>query len=535
MSEGARVESPLSTKLRAVLPHLDERQRRIVLGAEARAVGRGGIKVVAEAAGVGVVTVSRGVREVASGGQPPGRVRKPGGGRKRLTDHDADLTIALLALVEPDQRGDPMSPLRWTLKSTRQLADELVRGGHQVSASTVRDLLRQEGFSLQGNAKMVEGKQHVDRDAQFRYINELAREHLTTGDPVISVDAKKAELVGAFKNAGREWRPEGEPIEVSTHDFLDKEAGKALPYGVYDVGANRGWVNVGTDHDTAEFAVESIRRWWRSVGAASYPEASRLMVSADAGGSNGYRTRAWKAGLARLAEEIGLTITVCHLPPGTSKWNKIEHRMFSFISMNWRARPLTSHEVILRSIEATTTRGGLRIQAELDHSLYSTGVEVSDAELASISIDHHSFHGEWNYSLLPQPRAAIPEAQAQPDVPQLLGMAPADLDELIATLAGLRQVHIQSRPPRPNGHAPRSGRPPVFPFPDRVVATLLHLRLRVPIRTLAVLYVTSPQTMKRALDEINALLDESGHAAQPQLQHTQLPARMPSYVQLPRD
>src|SRR5258708_7395628 len=372
VSEAEGPQSSLSAKLREVLPHLDERQRRVVLGAEARAYGRGGMSVGGKAAGVGVVTVSRGVRELASGGGPQGRVRKPGGGRKRLAHHDADLKAALLALVEPDERGDPMSPLRWTVKSTRQLAAELVRNGHRVSASTVRDLLREEGFSLQANVKTLEGRQHVDRDAQFRYLNEQAREHLAAGDPVISVDAKKAELVGAFKNGGGEWRPGGEPVEVSTHDFLDKETGKALPYGIYDLGANTGWVNVGTDHNTAEFAVESIRRWWRSVGSATYPNASRLMVSADAGGSNGYRTRAWRVGMARLAEETGLAITICHLPPGTSKWNKIEHRMFSFISVNWRARPLTSHEVILKTIQAVTTRGGLRIQAELHDGLYPT-------------------------------------------------------------------------------------------------------------------------------------------------------------------
>ena len=535
VSETEGPESSLSAKLREVLPHLDERQRRVVLGAEARAYGRGGINVVAKAAGVGVVTVSRGVRELASGGGPLGRVRKPGGGRKRLAHHDADLKAALLGLVEPDERGDPMSPLRWTVKSTRQLAAELVRNGHRVSASTVRDLLREEGFSLQANVKTLEGKQHVDRDAQFRYLNEQAREHLAAGDPVISVDAKKAELVGAFKNAGREWRPGGEPVVVSTHDFLDKETGKALPYGIYDLGANTGWINVGTDHNTAEFAVESIRRWWRSVGSATYPNASRLMVSADAGGSNGYRTRAWRVGMARLAEETGLAITICHLPPGTSKWNKIEHRMFSFISMNWRARPLTSHEVILKSIQAVTTRGGLRIQAELDDGLYPTGVKITDAELAAISVDHHSFHGEWNYTLLPPslaPQLSIPEDQtsAQPNVPELLGMTPADLDALIATLADLRQTRLQSRPPRPNGHAQRSGRPLVFPFPDRVVAALLHLRLRLPLGTLAVLYATSPHTTKRALDQIKTLLKESGHTVQPVLRYTQLPVRMPNYV-----
>ena len=312
----------LAAKFEAIFPHLDERQRRLLMGAEARALGHGGIRAVARAAGVREATVSLGVDEVDSGAEPLGRVRRPGGGRKRAADLDPGLLPALLALVEPQERGDPMSPLRWTTLSTRNLAAELARQGHKVSEGTVGALLRQEGFSLQGNAKTVEGKQHPDRDAQFSYIGEQAREHLAAGDPVVSVDARKKELAGEFKNGGREWRPKGRPARVDAHDFPDRELGKAIPYGVYDLAANAGWVNVGTDHDTAAFAVESIRRWWNGAGRDDYPRARRLLITADAGGSNGCRTRAWKAGLAVLAAETGLEITVCHLPPGTSKWNK---------------------------------------------------------------------------------------------------------------------------------------------------------------------------------------------------------------------
>ena len=307
----------LAAKFQAIFPHLDERQRRLLMGAEARALGHGGIRAVARAAGVREATVSLGVSELDSGADPLGRARRPGGGRKRAADLDPGLRTALLALVEPEERGDPMSPLRWTTKSTRTLADELTRQGHRVGADTVGDLLREEGFSLQGNAKTIEGQRHPDRDAQFRYINEQVKAHQGTADPVISVDTKKKELVGQFKNAGRQWRPKGQPEATRTHDFPGDSAGKAVPYGVYDLTANAGWVNVGTDHDTAAFAVESIRRWWTAAGRSEYPQARRLLITADAGGSNGYRTRAWKAELAALAVETGLEITCCHFPPGT--------------------------------------------------------------------------------------------------------------------------------------------------------------------------------------------------------------------------
>jgi len=404
MAIAAEVEEALTAKFAVLLPHLDERQRRLAMGAEAGVLGHGGIKVVARAAGVSAVTVSRGVRDLQEGGAPLGRARRPGAGRKRVTVADPGLKAALLRLVEPGSRGDPTSPLRWTTKSTRNLAGELARMGYQVSAPTVAKLLAEEHFSLQGNAKQVEGRRHPDRDAQFHYINAQASTHLDAGDPVISVDTKKKELVGPFKNGGREWQPAGQPEQVNVHDFADKQLGKAIPYGVYDIGANAGWVNVGTDHDTAAFAVETIRRWWDKLGSVAYPHARRLLVTADGGGSNGYRTRLWKTELAKLADETGLQITVCHLPPGTSKWNKIEHRLFSHISMNWRGRPLTSHEVIVQTIAATTTRTGLTVNAELDTGSYPKGIKISDKDMKALetrSITRHDFHGEWNYTMDP--------------------------------------------------------------------------------------------------------------------------------------
>jgi Rhodopirellula transposase DDE domain len=310
-------EESLAAKFTVLFPHLDERQRRLLMGAEAGALGHGGIRLVARAAGVREATVAQGVTELDSGEEPLGRARRPGGGRKRVADLDPGLRPALLALVEPDMRGDPMSPLRWTTKSTRKLAAELTRQGHRISADTVADVLREEGFSLQANAKTIEGKQSPDRDAQFRYLNGQARDHQDAGEPVVSVDTKKKELVGNYRNGGREWRPAGEPARVRDHDFPDEELGKVIPYGIYDLAANTGWVNVGTDHDTAAFAVESLRRWWNGAGRAAYPRARRLLVTADAGGSNGYRRRAWKTELAALALETGLSVTVCHFPPGT--------------------------------------------------------------------------------------------------------------------------------------------------------------------------------------------------------------------------
>jgi hypothetical protein len=530
----------LAAKFETIFPHLDERQRRLLLGAEARALGHGGIRLVAGAAGVREATVALGVDELEAGAEPLGRARRSGGGRKRAADLDPGLVPALRALVEPDERGDPMSPLRWTTKSTRALAGELTAQGHKVSADTVGGLLRAEGFSLQGNAKTIEGTRHPDRDAQFRYINEQVKDHQGGGDPVVSVDTKKKELVGEFANAGREWRPQGQPVAVRTHDFPGDSAGKAIPYGVYDVTANAGWVNVGTDHDTAAFAVESIRRWWKAAGSSDYPAARRLLITADAGGSNGYRTRAWKAELAALAVETGLEITCCHFPPGTSKWNKVEHRLFSHITMNWRGRPLTSHDVIINSIAATTTRTGLTVGARLDDGTYPTGVKVSNAQMAALPVSRHHFHGDWNYTLHPTAghAAGLPASNEQERrpaaLPELTGLAPGDLDQLIAQLAALRQAQreqrVRSHPASDARHKPRSGRPPLFSFPDRVVATVLHLRLSLPDDTLAHLFGTSRTTIRRALTEIRDLLDQHGHRIEPVTAPPGLPTRIPPYV-----
>ena len=401
----------LARRYAALRPHLTERQRRLWLGAEARELGAGGAAVVASAVGVAADTVRRGRAELDDVQPPPvGRSRRGGGGRKRAEAHDPGLVDALEALVDPDTRGDPQSPLRWTCKSLRTLAAALREQGHRVSEFVVRRLLIEAGYSLQANVKTAEGGAHPDRDAQFGYLNEHVKEHQAVGCPVISVDAKKKELVGEFKNGGREWRPAGQPEQVNVYDFIDKQLGKVTPYGVYDLAANTGWVAVGTDHDTAAFAVATIARWWQSIGQSAYPGADRLLITADGGGSNGYRTRLWKTELADLAARTGLAITVCHLPPGTSKWNKIEHRLFSHISMNWRGRPLTSHDVIVQTIAATTTRTGLSVHAELDTGAYPAGVKIPDQDMTALTtsgvLARHDFHGEWNYTLHPRTRHA---------------------------------------------------------------------------------------------------------------------------------
>ena len=397
-------EGAIRDRYAALAPVVDERARRLLLGAEALAAGRGGQRAVVRATGASAATIRRGMRELA---EPPvdlqpGRVRRPGGGRKRSVDLDPTLRRDLEALIEPTSRGDPISPLRWTTKSLRRLAAELQRGGHQVSYRIVADLLGELGYSLQANRKTLEGTHHPDRDAQFAHLNAAVQLQLSLGDPVISVDTKKKELVGPFRNGGRELRPAGDPERVRMHDFVIPALGRASPYGVYDVAANAAWVSVGVDHDTAAFAVESIRRWWRTMGQPLYPDAARLLITADAGGSNGYRLRLWKLELQKLADETGLEIAVCHFPPGTSKWNKIEHRLFSAISQNWRAKPLVSHEVIVNLIAATTTRTGLRVRSELDTNRYPAGRRVCDADMQTLYLQPDTFHGEWNYSLLPR-------------------------------------------------------------------------------------------------------------------------------------
>jgi len=384
--------------------HLDERLRRCVAAAEADALGSGGISIVSRATGVSRRAIRRGaeeLREAAHEKSGDQRVRKPGGGRKKSIDKDPSLLADLERLIEPTTRGDPETPLRWTCRSVRQLAEELQRQGHKVSYWLVGELLRHLGYSLQANRKTIEGSDHPDRNEQFEHISRRTRTFLRAGDPVISVDTKKKELVGNFKNGGRELRPKGDPENVLVHDFVDPELGRAIPYGVYDVGNNSGWVSVGMDHDTSSFAVETIRRWWRSMGRRLYPRAKRLLVTADAGGSNGPKVRLWKVELQKLANELGMEISVCHFPPGTSKWNKIEHRLFSFISMNWRGKPLTTYQVIVSLIAATANKTGLRVRAALDAKAYPSGVKVADAVFDSINLKTVRFHGDWNYTLVP--------------------------------------------------------------------------------------------------------------------------------------
>jgi Rhodopirellula transposase DDE domain len=394
-------------KFAALTPFMNEQMRRLWAAAEATALGRGGVAAVSEATGLSRVTIAVGIaeqrRQATGEAVPPLRgLRRPGGGRKRVTHTDRTLLRALESLVDPVTRGDPQSPLRWTCKSTRNLAAALKALGHQVGDRTVARLLQDVGYSLQANRKTKEGTSHPDRDAQFQYINEQTKAFQRRGQPVVSVDTKKKELVGEFKNSGREWQPRALPERVRVHDFEDKVLGKAIPYGIYDVTANTGWVSVGTDHDTAAFAVETLRRWWQQMGASTYPAATELLVIADGGGSNGSRTRLWKAELQGLADELGMRIAVCHLPPGTSKWNKIEHRMFAYITQNWRGKPLVSHEVIVNLIGSTTTNTGLTIRAALDPGRYATGRKIPDAAFADLQVKRDPFHGEWNYTIVPR-------------------------------------------------------------------------------------------------------------------------------------
>jgi transposase len=398
----------ISEKFATLESVLDERARRLWAATEARAIGRGGISRVAEATGLSRITIRAGLDELHPGSAPhgqedvAGRTRKTGGGRKPLTEHDPKLLRALEDLVDPVTRGDPVSPLRWTCKSAAKLASELMASGHRAGERSINRLLHSLGYSLQSNRKTIDGGDHPDRDAQFQYISRRVKAFQKQGQPVVSVDTKKKELVGRFRNGGREWQPGGQPEPVKVHDFAEKGLGKVIPYGIYDQTANTGWVGVGVDHDTAEFAVETLRRWWREMGGRVYPDATRLLITADGGGSNGSRCRLWKVELQGLADEIGLRISVCHFPPGTSKWNKIEHRMFCHITQNWRGRPLVSREVVVNLIGHTTTEEGLSIRSELDEKSYPLGRQVTDGQLNGVSIKPDKFHGEWNYTILPK-------------------------------------------------------------------------------------------------------------------------------------
>ena len=407
MQDATAIER-IAIRFRDLSPLMDERMRRQWAASEAAAYGWGGIQAVSQATSMSPTTIRRGLAELRVRRASPsvlvaGRIRRPGGGRKRQTVADPGLMDKLEALVDPATRGDPESPLRWTCKSTRTLARELTAQGHPVSCTTVGRLLRQTGYSLQGNRKTKEGESHPDRNAQFEHINAMVKRFQKRGQPVISVDTKKKELVGNFKNGGREWMPQGQPDEVRVHDFMDKTLGKAIPYGVYDITSNQGWVSVGIDHDTAHFAAEAVYRWWKKMGRKRYPDATELLITADGGGSNGSRCRLWKVALQELANRLKLPIQVCHFPPGTSKWNKIEHRMFCHITQNWRGRPLVSHEVIVQLIANTATTQGLKIRAQLDTGTYPVGNKVTDEEFALVKLKRHKFHGDCNYTVSPLP------------------------------------------------------------------------------------------------------------------------------------
>jgi transposase len=534
VAEDARVQ--LSVRFGLLLPHLNERQRRLLLATEARLLGHGGVRAVAQVAKVSETTIRKGLGELDAdqGLLPLGRARRPGGGRKRAEDNDPGLVPALLGLVEPDERGDPMSPLRWTTKSLRHLAAELARLGHAVSASTVGRLLREQGFSLQGTAKTLEGAQHPDRDAQFRHIYEQVKAQQADGEPVISVDAKKKEMLGQLPNAGREWRPKGDPIHVEDHSFFTAPHGEqAIPYGVYDLTRDAGWVNVGVDHDTATFAVASIRRWWQARGRLDYPDATRLLITADSGGSNSCRYRVWKAELARLAAEADLTITVCHFPPGTSKWNKIEHRLFSQITMNWRGRPLTSHAVVVNTIGSTRTRTGLRVEAELDRGAYPTGVAVSKAHLAALPIQPHDTHGAWNSTI--SPAAGPPGAQAGTSGPpaaarraamlqilahpRLTGMPRQELDALADRLApaqaAAREQRCYQQRGGPRRQTPGAHGRPILSDRDRLLVAVVYLRQVCSQQVLADLLGVTQPVIGPAVKETRRLLAAQQHTITP--------------------
>jgi Rhodopirellula transposase DDE domain len=526
MSADAGFLGRLGPSLVGLLPMLDERSRRLVLGMAARAAGDGGTGAVAALTGAAWQTVADGKAELESGEPaPPGRVRRPGGGRKRLEDADPGLADALEALIRDSSRGDPESPLTWTTRSVKKLAGELTGQGHRCSPAGCWLALRRAGYTLQSNAKAAEGRQHPERDAQFRYIAAQAREHQAAGQPVISVDAKKKEQVGNYRQAGRDWGPAGSPVVVRSHDFPDPAGQQhAIPYGIYDEQAGAGFVNVGTDGNTAALAVESIRRWWHLVGKDAYPDAARLLVTADAGGSNGYKNRAWKAGLAALAQETGLEITVCHFPPGTSKWNKIEHRLFCQISLAWRGRPLTSYDVIINTIGAVRTATGLTAAAVLDQGTYPTGAEISDKQMKDIEdrcLTRHDFHGEWNYTLLAVPRPAPgPEPPPAPawrcdqqtlNHPALTGIDPRALTGLAAALEIPFAVHREQRRYQRSGRSRQraeggGGHNRKLDLTDHLLATLMCRHLNLPAHVIATVLGADRSTISRATNLTGTLL-----------------------------
>jgi Rhodopirellula transposase DDE domain len=520
----------LGPSLLRVLPMLDERSRRLVLGMAAEAEGEGGAGRVAALAGASWQTVANGKAELASGeGPAPGRARRPGGGRKRSEESDPGLAEALESLVRDAMRGDPESPLAWTTRSAERLAGELAAAGHPCSDSTVLRMLRRAGYTQQPDSRAQEGRRHPDRDAQFRHVAARSREYLDAGQPVISVDSKKKEQLGDYGRDGREWRPAGQPVRVRSHDFPDRDGKHAIPYGVYDEGRNAGFVNVGTDGNTAALAVESVRRWWRAVGKDAYPGTSRLLVTCDAGSSNGYQNKAWKAGLAALAQETGLDIEVCHFPPGTSKWNKIEHRLFCHISLAWRARPLTSYDVIIDTIGAVTTKTGLTAVAVLDENPYPTGERVSDEQMSDIEkrcLTRGTWHGEWNYTLLarpappgPPPPPARPPRPVSRDTlnsPALTGILPAGLSALAAALEAPYRAHLDHKAFLARGGRRHSAYRSTAPHgsrrtdvTDNLIITRLRDHLRLPCTVIAALFGIDPSSASRCSRIIRKLLAET--------------------------
>jgi len=539
---GAGLLGRMGPELELLLPMLDERSRRLVLGAVARAAGEGGAGAVASLTGASWQTVANGAAEVASGETAaPGRVRRPGAGRRTLAESDPGLLPALEALVADSMRGDPRSPLTWTTRSVKRLAGELAAAGHPCSPVTAWRTLRRAGYTLQSVSRAAEGRQHPERDAQFRYIAAQAAGHMAAGQPVISVDAKKREKTGNYGQDGREWRPAGDPQVVRSHDFPDKDGRHAIPYGIWDQAADTGFVNVGTDGNTAALAVESVRRWWDLAGKDAYPGAARLLVTCDAGGSNGHRNRAWKAGLAALAAETGLDITVCHFPPGTSKWNKIEHRLFCQITLAWRGRPLTGYDVIIDTIGAVTTRTGLACTAVLDENACPTGVEISDAQMKDLedrALNRHEFHGDWNYCLLAVPRPAPPAPGPPPaapgrllpreDLARLAGASPEAVTALAAALqtpfgARREQLSYAARARRHGSGerrnaAPNGGKPGAstrLTLADYLCAALLKRHLRVPSHVTAALLGIDGSTVRRMTKLTAAILADARTALPP--------------------